>query len=93
MKRCIFYLPYELDRSAARARMVRPRKMIRAFQDIGYDVFEITGYAAERKRKIAEAKRLIRSGVPFDFTYSEASTMQAADEIGKKIMDIVYSMK
>ena len=75
MKRCIFYLPYELDRSAARARMVRPRKMIRAFQDIGYDVFEITGYAAERKRKIAEAKRLIRSGVPFDFTYSEASTM------------------
>ena len=25
--------------------------------------------------------------------YSEASTMEAADEIGKKIMDVVYSMK
>jgi phosphomannomutase len=24
--------------------------------------------------------------------YSEASTMEAADEIGKKIMDVVYSM-
>ena len=40
MKHCIFYLPYELDPSAARARMVRPRKMIQAFRSIGYDVFE-----------------------------------------------------
>ncbi len=75
MKRCIFYLPYELDPHASRARMVRPRKMIRAFQELGYEVFEITGYAAARKQKIAEAKRLIRSGVRFDFAYSEASTM------------------
>ena len=30
---------------------------------------------------------------PIIRVYSEASTMQAADEIGKKIMDIVYSMK
>ena len=75
MKRCIFYLPYELDPQASRARMVRPRKMIRAFQELGYEVFEITGYAAARKQKIAEFKRLIHSGVRFDFAYSEASTM------------------
>jgi len=30
---------------------------------------------------------------PIIRVYSEASTMQAADEIGKKIMDIVYAMK
>ena len=30
---------------------------------------------------------------PIIRVYSEASTMQAADEIGKKIMDVVYAMK
>ena len=29
---------------------------------------------------------------PIIRVYSEASTMEAADEIGKKIMDVVYSM-
>ena len=30
---------------------------------------------------------------PIIRVYSEANTMEAADEIGKKIMDVVYSMK
>ena len=75
MKHCIFYLPYELDPSAARARMVRPRKMIQAFRSIGYDVFEITGNASERKARIKKCRHQIASGVQFDFMYSEASTM------------------
>ena len=29
---------------------------------------------------------------PIIRVYSEASTMEAADEIGKKIMDVVYAM-
>ena len=29
---------------------------------------------------------------PIIRVYSEAATMEAADEIGKKIMDVVYSM-
>ena len=74
MKRCLFYLPYQL-KEANRARMVRPRKMIQAFRDIGYEVFPVTGYAAERKEKIAEVKRMIRAGERFDFMYAEASTM------------------
>ena len=73
MEHCLFYLPYRLT-EANRARMVRPRKMIQAFRDIGYDVFAITGYAAERKAKIAEAKRMIRAGTSFEFMYSEANT-------------------
>ena len=75
MKKCIFYLPYELDPTAARARMVRPKKMIQGFKDIGYEVFEITGYADERKKRIAALKEEIRSGQRFDFMYAEASTM------------------
>lgn len=75
MKRCIVHIPYELDPSAARARMVRPRKMIRAFRNIGYEVYEISGYAAERKARIAEAKRQIEAGVQYDFAYSEVGTV------------------
>ena len=75
MKHCIFFLPYRLDETASRARMVRPRKMIQGFRDLGYDVFVITGYARERKEKIAELKKLIDAGVSFDFIYAEASTM------------------
>lgn len=75
MKKCIFYLPYELDPLAARARMVRPRKMMQAFRDVGYDVFEITGYVAERKERIAALKAEIGAGQRFDFMYAEASTM------------------
>jgi len=33
-----------------------------------------------------------RNTEPIIRLYSEASTMEAADELGKKIMDIVYSM-
>ena len=30
---------------------------------------------------------------PIIRVYSEAATMETADEIGKKIMDVVYAMK
>ena len=75
MKQCIFYLPYELEDNGIRARMVRPAKMIRAFQEIGYEVFCITGYAGERKNKIQTLKQRIKSGESFDFMYAETSTM------------------
>ncbi len=75
MKKMIFFLPYKLDEKAARARMVRPRKMMQAFRDNGFEVFEISGYARERKKKISEIKRQINAGTRFDFMYAEASTM------------------
>ena len=75
MKKCIFYLPYKLDENGAGARMIRPRKMIQAFKDIGYDVFVIAGWSSERKTRIAQARRNILNGVKYDFIYSENSTM------------------
>ena len=75
MKHCIFYLPYKLEKDGKRARMVRPVKMIQAFQKNGYEVVCIDGYAVERKEKIRTLKQRIESGERFDFMYAEASTM------------------
>ena len=56
MKKCIFYLSYKLDEHGMGARMLRPRKMIQAFIDIGYEVFVIEGFSSTRKVQIKELK-------------------------------------
>ena len=74
MKRCIFYLPYKLDDRGKGARMLRPRKMIQAFIDIGYEVYVIDGVSSERRKKIIEIKKQIEQGAKFDFMYAESHT-------------------
>ena len=74
MKKCIFYLPYELDEKGNGARMMRPRKMIEAFWAIGYDVFVIQGYSKERRERIKELKKTISDGAKYDFMYTESHT-------------------
>lgn len=75
MKKCIFYLPYQLELHGMGARMLRPRKMIEAFREIGYEVFVISGFSKERKERIKEVKNSINKGVKYDFMYTESSTM------------------
>ena len=65
MKKCIFYLPYKLDEHGMGARMLRPRKMIQAFRDIGYSVYVITGTSTERKNQICDVKKQIESGIKY----------------------------
>lgn len=74
MKKCLFYLPYHLEEHGTGARMIRPRKMIHAFREIGYEVFVIEGTSSDRKRLIKEAKHRIVSGEQFDFMYTESHT-------------------
>lgn len=78
MKRMIFHMPLPLNPQAKSASGIRPVKMLEAFKSLGYEVFEITGYSAERKIKIDGLKNLINSGNIFDFVYSESSTMPTA---------------
>ena len=54
--------------------MVRPLKMIKAFENIGYEVFVIHGYSHERKKLIKRIKENIKSGIKYDFMYTESST-------------------
>ena len=72
--KCVFYLPYELNKKAERARMVRPRKLLQAFKDIGYDVFEIIGFSPKRKKLIKQLKSQILAGEKYSFLYAETTT-------------------
>lgn len=60
-KKCIFHIPIQLTNSAC-ASQIRPRKMIEAFKDCGYQVDVIEGYGAERKKIIKRIKMEIKSG-------------------------------
>lgn len=71
MKRCILYFPYGLTENAAGARVMRTRNMIKAFKEIGYDVFAIYGYSWERKKLIKQLKKNIANGIQYDFLYNE----------------------
>jgi len=70
----IFHHPLPLNKNATSASGIRPLKMIQAFEKLGYEVNEITGYGKERKEKIENLKQGIKDGEKFEFVYSESST-------------------
>lgn len=49
--------------------------MVQAFRNLGHEVVEVTGYAAQRRDKIREVRKALADGVKFDLVYSESSTM------------------
>jgi glycosyltransferase involved in cell wall biosynthesis len=48
--------------------------MRRAFEELGYDVIEISGRHPERRALMRDVKRRIREGLVVDLVYSEAAT-------------------
>ena len=74
-RRMIFHHPLPLSPDAASASGIRPVQMKRSFEELGYEVWEVTGYTKERGRLASEVRYAIRCGVRFDFCYSESSTM------------------
>ena len=72
MKQCIFHYPHPIVDKPGIGSALRPNRMRAAFESIGYQVEEISGYSRERKQKIAQIKRNIRAGVRYDFVYSES---------------------
>lgn len=75
IKRCIFHLPTRLVNDGKSASELRPVKMLKAFENLGYKAEVIAGTAAERKRRIKRIKENIKNGICYDFMYSESSTM------------------
>lgn len=73
--RIIFHHPLPLQLNATSASGIRPLKMLKAFEDLGYIVDTVTGYSTERKSSIKAIKKKIELGVKYDFVYSESSTM------------------
>ena len=74
-KRMIFHVPNYLDTNSKSGSSIRPFKMIKAFENTGYKVDSIMGYASRRQDVIEEIEENIINGVKYDFLYSESSTM------------------
>ena len=75
IRRCIYHVPYPITNETKAASAIRPRKMLEAFQDNFGEVFVISGYGKERREKFKKLKKLILSGLKYEFMYSENSTM------------------
>lgn len=71
----VLHLPLPLNPDASAASGIRPMRMRDAFRDLGYEVWEVTGYSADRRRAMARVEEAIKAGTTFDFCYSESSTM------------------
>ncbi len=74
-RRMIFHHPERLHQFPDGASRLRPVKMLKAFQDLGFTVDVVAGTGAERKKSIRQIKENVKNGVKYDFLYSEASTM------------------
>ena len=49
-RRMVYHTPYPLNRAAQSASGLRPVRMRDAFEELGYEVWEVTGHSAERRR-------------------------------------------
>ena len=74
MKKIIFHHPLPIFSNPKYSSGIRPPLMLRAFQNLGYQVDVVAGYALQRKHCI---KNLIKNLLynNYDFCYSESSTM------------------
>ena len=70
----IYHVPYELQYVNPGGGMVRPVKMLRAFENLG-KVWLVSGNAAARRRAMKNILAAIDQGVHFEMCYSESSTM------------------
>jgi len=71
----IFHVPFPLRREAATGSGIRPVQLRRAFEELGWQVWEISGTAAQRAAAFRRVRAAVRSGVRFEFVYSESSTL------------------
>ena len=73
-KKCIFHYPMPFDYEKKNGSSLRPISMLEAFKECGYDVDVISGYGNERKGNIKKIINNIKSGIEYDFLYSESLT-------------------
>lgn len=74
MSTMLFHAPYPV-RGRDTGSGVRPAKMRDAFEDAGYEVYEVAGYGAERAESLRRLRWDLRRGLTLDFAYGENSTM------------------
>lgn len=71
----VFHTPYPLQERPSAASALRPKKMRQAFEELGYQVMEVTGHAKQRKAAMRELLKRIDAGLQVEFVYSESATI------------------
>lgn len=71
----VFHAPYPVGGDSPQASAVRPIRMRQAFEDIGFDVIDITGNARDRARAVRTLSKQLSEGLRVEFGYGENSTM------------------
>ena len=70
-KKIIYHYPGCIENEGQSGSSIRPLKMLNAFKEEGYDVFEVTGDSYTRANKSKELLRNISNGVKYEFCYCE----------------------
>ncbi len=71
----MFHAPYPLEDEPKAASGLRPLKMREAFETLGYEVVDVTGYARDRRKAMKQLVRELDRGRQVDFVYSESATI------------------
>ncbi len=75
MTTMVFHAPYPLGERAGSGSGVRPVRMREAFEEVGCQVIEVTGWGRQRAAGLREVSRRLADGERIDFAYGENSTM------------------
>ena len=81
----IYHYPGNLPISSESGSTLRPRSMLNAFIEIGFDVQLIHGTIQDRERKIEKLRQQICVGEKFLFAYSESSWLPTLIADGNKL--------
>lgn len=74
MRSMVFHAPYPMEPNPTAASRLRPARMRQAFEDIGYEVIDVSGTVAQRRAALRSLRRALDDGQRPDFLYSENST-------------------
>ncbi|SHI28948.1 Glycosyltransferase involved in cell wall bisynthesis [Actinomyces denticolens] len=72
--RMIFHAPYPMEPNPTAASRLRPLRMRQAFEEIGYEVIDVSGTVTQRRAALRSLRRSLAGGERPDFLYSENST-------------------
>lgn len=74
----IYHTPYRLRTDGTVASALRPRRMLQAFKNLGYEVIDFTGTGRQRRAKLTILRKRLQEGLRVDFCYSESATVPNA---------------
>ncbi|MGQ4509577.1 glycosyltransferase family protein [Dermabacteraceae bacterium P13147] len=73
----VFYAPYPIQENGTSGSAIRPRQMLRAFHELGYEVVEVTGDSAQRLRRTRKLRERLATGWRPVFAYCENASIPA----------------